>query len=363
MQKSVSLYGCFRADNRISMNIYAAQLQRALASNCDPLYCITPEHTLERFSNSKAVMRFLRYWYYPRVIRQKPKLTGVHHVIDHGYAHLYPSLPSGKKVVTAHDLIPLLTWKGIIPSQGKVRKPRLNLHSLSFLEKFDTVIAPSVSTANDLQRFLGFHTSKIKVIPPVIADHFQIMPAQQVTQFRRRITSDEETKLILITGREHYKNLVSSIKVVKNLLKNGNKVKLVRTGYLDTYVEELLRDNGISDHVESLFFEDHKDLVLLYNAVDCLLFPSWYEGFGMPVAEALACGTPVVSSNTSSLPEVGGQLALSASPNDIDALTDLVLTCLFDKNHQIQVLQKGPEWVEQFRSSNLISKLHEAYGV
>ncbi len=361
MQTQVQLYGCFKSDKRLSMEIYAEQLQHSLLSANMRVHYFTPKHALERFSGSRMLMRYLRYRHYARQIKRQKNASDVHHIVDHGYAHLHPSLGRGKSVITAHDLIPLLTWKKIIPSRSAVRRPHLNIHSLNFLQRFDAVLAPSVSTANDLEHYLGLSPTKVHVVSPVIADYFKPCSEQAVTEFKREHSIAHDVKTILITGREHYKNLETSLAVIKNLLSLGHNIKILRAGWADQYVEGLLSEHGLLGHVQSLFLPRHEDLALLYNSVDCLLFPSWYEGFGMPVAEALACGTPVVSSNAASLPEAGGELALSTEPDDVDGLTDLVLTCLNDEQHKAAISQQGERWATQFRAPNLSQKIIKAY--
>ncbi len=363
---STTIYGCFRADGRISMDVYANSVHAALSEQGVDSNLFTPEHRLERWDDSRIVMRYLRYISYARQVKRVQAGSDIHHVADHGYAHLLPSLPKALRAITVHDLIPYLTWKGEIPISGgayvsAVAKPRLNLYSLKFIKDFDRIIAVSESTAADIQTVLSISRSKISVVPPIIADYFQPQSSVDADAYRRRLTSSESTKLVLITGREYYKNHATALRVVKRLIEEGHNIKLLRCGLHDSAFNELVAAHGMVDYTESIFVPRHEELPLLYAAVDCLLFPSWYEGFGMPVAEALACGTCVVSSDSASLPEVGGTLSMRSAAGDLEGLASQLEQCLFDPALQQRVSSNGPQWVEQFRAHSVARQLQDIY--
>lgn len=345
------------------MDIYARELQHALHAKGIDADLYVPKHALERWRNSKLVMRYLRYWAYRKLIKGQGGAAQVHHVADHGYAHLHTNLSRGISAVTVHDLIPYLTWVKQIPSEGKIRKPRLNIYSLKYIQRFDRVITVSQNSANDIHRILSIPRHQISVVPPIIGAHFKLQNAEAVSKYRQQFTQCPETKLVLFTGREYYKNHRTGFQVVKQLLRGGHKVKIIRAGIPDAQFIQQAVKFGLESHVESIFLTQHTELPLLYAAVDCLLFPSWYEGFGMPVVEALACGTCVVSSDAGSLSEVGGDLALTSRPDDIDNLAQQLEFCLFDRSHQQAVRENSEQWVQQFRADAVSPRLIEAYNV
>lgn len=358
---NIQLYGCYDADRRLSMDIYARQLHQGFTDGGHRCTLFTPQHQLERWPDSRFTMRYLRYMAYAKQLRPLQTKPEVDHIIDHGYAHLYGRLSAKVKAVTVHDLIPYLTWQGEIPSDAAPRKPRLNVFSLNYLDRFDKIITVSHSTANDLTEHWQLSKDRISVIPPVIADYFAPVDSAKVASFRQSLNVPVETKLVLLSGREHYKNLTTSLQVLANLIKAGEKLKVIRAGLPNLEFSRLTREFGLSDYVTSIYTQHHHELPLLYNAADCLLFPSWYEGFGMPVVEALACGTCVVTSNAASLPEVGGTLALNARPDDVDELSSHVVTCLNDVNHQQRVASNGEQWASQFRAKVVVPQLLDAY--
>ena len=137
-----------------------------------------------------------------------------------------------------------------------------------------------------------------------------------------------------------YKNQKTSLKVIEKLYHKYNyTIRLVRLGRYSSEWEKLLRNSPIKDQVIQIDNLKSELMPILYNAVDCLLFPSWYEGFGWPPLEAMACGTPVVSSNAASLPQIVGSSALMAPPDDIEGLSNAVHQLLENeelKNHKIK---------------------------
>lgn len=321
-----------------------------------------PHSKLERFSSNKTIMRYLRYWEYPLSIESQE--ADIHHVIDHGYAHILPKLTEGKTCITVHDLIPMLKWKGLIPSKksdlesiNNVKKPKLNLYSLKFIKRYDRIISVSENTANDLVKHLGIDRNKICVIPPSIDSRYTKANKEGVDQFASQYGLDKNYRWIMISGREFYKNHETSLKVLKMLIdKLDLKVKLIKSGLPSPEFDTFVSSMNLENHVQKIFLKNINELPMLYNFVDCLLFPSLYEGFGMPVAESLACGTPVIISNKGSLPEVGGDLCFQFDPFDVEGMATTINEVITKKNIRKHILQKGPETMKKY-SSNSINKL------
>jgi glycosyltransferase involved in cell wall biosynthesis len=323
-----------------------------------------PSSTLERYSGSRFAMRYLRYWQYPYSVRREvseSKSIDIHHVLDHGYAHLHPKLSRAKTCSSVHDLIPMLQWLGMVgPSPS--RKPWLNLKSLSYLPAYDKLVAISDNTKQDMVEYLHIPSEKIAVIPPVVAEHFKPISSTQTKQFAQRYGLSTECQWIMISGREYYKNHESCLAVLKQLIEETSlNVRLIKTGLPSIEFDQLVGKLGLENSVTQLFLADFSELPLLYNFIDCLLFPSLYEGFGMPVAEALACGTPVVCSNRGPLPEVGGALALYNDPFDVDGLCQSVLEVLSDNAVKEKIVQFGSQWCEQFRGSAVADQFQKLY--
>jgi glycosyltransferase involved in cell wall biosynthesis len=154
---------------------------------------------------------------------------------------------------------------------------------------------------------------------------------------------------VLITGQEYYKNQVTSIRVMERLQsKYGKSIWLVRLGRSSSEWKLAIKSSSFRHQVVYLTDLPSDRMPQLYNAVDCLLFPSWYEGFGLPPVEAMASGTPVVTSCAASLPEVVGEAGLMAPPDDVVGLAGGVEALLENESLRRAQIQKGLDHVKQF---------------
>jgi len=359
-QTRVCHYRCFKADARTSMEIYAESSALALQDKPIRLNVFQPKSWLEQYSSSVFVMRFLRYWQYPRSISNLN--ADIHHVLDHGYAHLLPKLSQGASCITVHDLIPMLHWKGLLDAQRNVKKPWLNLKSLDYLHRFDHIVAVSNSTRDDLLEYLQIKAEKISVIPPVISHRFQVLDRLRVDEFAKKYSLDLDAKWLMISGREFYKNHRTSLQVLNTIFKNSEKnLRLIKTGLPSSDFTAMVSSLGLKSKVTEIYLKDVNELPLLYNFVDCLLFPSLYEGFGMPVVESMACGTPVVISDRGSLPEVGGGIALQSDALDVEKLAQAVTQCLSDPLTIERFRIEGPKHAARYSADRVGRQLEQFY--
>lgn len=354
----VRLYGGFAADQRLSMQIYAQQLLRSVQSENIDIDLYTPHSNLEKYHHSRWVMRALRYLHYPRQVSDID--VDVHHVVDHGYAHLHKRFVRGASCVTVHDLIPLLVSKGLIESSQAARVPWLNKYSLSFLRQFDCVVTPSRSTALDLSQYLNLNEENIAVIPPMVSDFGSNPTKQELQEFCARHSLPQDTRWILITGQEFYKNHETSLRVLSTLREQNHEVRILKTGVLTEEFQSHVHEMGLEHFVHSVFLQDQGQMKYVYALAHCLLFPSLYEGFGMPVIEALSFATPVVCSSRGSLAEVGGNLVERCDPFDVKALAHSVLKS-FEKASSASFAADCQAYVAHFRPTTVAEKWRSLY--
>ena len=154
---------------------------------------------------------------------------------------------------------------------------------------------------------------------------------------------------MLITGQQFYKNQVTSLRVMETLhRKYGSSIRLVRLGRSSSEWNLAVANSSFRHQVMYLADLPPEKLPHLYNAVDCLLFPSWYEGFGLPPVEAMASGTPVVTSCVASLPEVVGEAGLMVPPDDVIGLAEAVEAILENEGLRQTQIRKGLDHVKKF---------------
>jgi glycosyltransferase involved in cell wall biosynthesis len=332
----VSVFRDFAEDGRTSMDVYADGLTSALREYAGSRFVINersprPLNFLPRKPGNLR-MRASRHVYYPWFARSRR--GDINHIVDHGYAYLLRTLDPARTVVTVHDLIPLLSWKGCLPGPTRYpHRPVLFERALQYLRRAERILAVSENTKRDLIHHCGCCAERIRVVYSGVASWCRMYDAEGRLAVRRKLgLPDSQTRLVLITGSglQWYKNHPTCLKVLARLVESCPwPVKMIRSGDATTEWLQVLADSGMQRHyIEVPRLGEHTAMVDIYNAVDCLLFPSWYEGFGWPPLEAMACGIPVVASDAASLPEIVGDAGLMCAPDDVEGLTTAVWSFL-----------------------------------
>lgn len=226
-----------------------------------------------------------------------------------------PIFYHGKKVVTVHDVIPLI-FPGNLPLASRLFYSKWMTYSYNFA---DVIIADSECTKADIVHHLKIPASKIHVIHLAVSDDFKPASSKnKVEQIKRKYKTGE--KYFLNVGTiEPRKNLPFLVKAYNEAIKSGTRENLVIVGKRGWYYDQLfrlVRELQLEEKVIFAGYAPDEDKPLLYSGATAFLFPSIYEGFGLPPLEAMACGTPVICSNTSSLPEVIGDAGILISPNN-----------------------------------------------
>jgi glycosyltransferase involved in cell wall biosynthesis len=196
------------------------------------------------------------------------------------------------------------------------------------------VIAISRSTQRDVVKMLGVPADRVDVAYPGVDDIFHPLPAAEVTRFRQKRALPDRFILFLGTlePRKNVHKLIRAYGLWRRV--EPDIPRLVIAGGKGWYYDQIFAEVeslGLASEVVFPGYVVQEELPLWYNAADLFVYPSRFEGFGLPVLEAMACGTPVVTSNVASLPEVAGDAALLVSPDDETELVEAMRRALNDQ--------------------------------
>lgn len=283
--------------------------------------------------------------------------------VFHGLDHV--SLPffnkRGKLVITIHDIITFIfpeffTWK---------HRKIVNFMLPKMLARADKLIADSHSTKNDLSQFFKIDDKKITVIHLGLEERFKIVSFQEIEKIRKKYHIKDD--YILFVGvLEPRKNIVSILGAL-SILKQTGKLrgrKLVvagKTGWLFKEIFKKVQESKLEKDVIFTGFVNEEDLPALYSGALFSVFPSLYEGFGLPVLEAMGCGTPVITSKVSSLPEVVGDAAILVDPMNIEELAWRMEMLCESSDLREELGKKGLERSKLFSWEKTAQKTLEVY--
>lgn len=249
---------------------------------------------------------------------------------------------SAFKVATVHDLIPLKFARYIHPKIVGVHKDRLNWVK----KEVDRIIVPSSSAKEDLIEF-GVDANKIRVIYE--SNNISKATPDRVEEIKRKYKISGD--YILTIGSAFYKNSENVVKAF-DLSSTGQDIKLVIIGrQTNTKISE--RRN-----IRVTGFVTDEDYAAICTGAKAFVFPSLYEGFGIAILDAFACGTPVVTSNVSSMPEVAGNAAILVDPYEVDSIAEGIARALRGPK---ALIEKGYERVKQFSWEETAKKTLAVY--
>jgi glycosyltransferase involved in cell wall biosynthesis len=251
-----------------------------------------------------------------------------------------------KCIITVYDLTPLLFSE-------THEKGRVLMHKYLFpliLKKSDKIISISHHTKNDIIKHFKIPEDNIKVIHLAANENYKPLNENEINNIKQKYNLNYP--FILYVGTlEPRKNIPTLLKAFYKLKKQGIKHKLVITGkkgWKYKSIFETIEKLNLQKDVIFTGYVPDEDLPALYNAADLFVYPSIYEGFGLPPLEAMQCGTPVITSNTSSLPEVVGDAGIMVNPYDVDELANKMYEVLTNDGLREELSKKGIERAKLF---------------
>lgn len=293
----------------------------------------------------------------PTLIRQR----GIQ--VLHSPANVLPEfLPRGcASVVTLHDLA-FLRMPEVLTRPKRMYHRTFTTRSL---RRASLIVAVSASTSRDLTELLGISPQRIVTVYPCIDERFTRPVAEQELQAFRQRQGLEDGFLLYMGTLEPRKNIPTLLDAYARLRQmTGTRVRLVLAGgkgWLYDTIFSRVQQLGLETEVIFPGYVSDAEQPLWYRAARAFVYPSLYEGFGIPVAEALACGTPVITSTISSLPEAGAGIALTVDPYDVEAMATAMQTALSDSALRENCRSLASTVAERFSAAAMVRQTIAVY--
>ena len=281
----------------------------------------------------------------------------------HAPHYVLPPLTPCRAIVTIHDCIHL-RFPQYLPNRFALTCARAQIWYA--IRRAKRVLTVSESSKQDILRFFDVRDDKISVIHNAIDEHFRIEPPEE-DMVRARERYQLPDRFVMYAGNvlphKNLERLIDAFTLVRGaghddlgLLVTGSEVSKYAT------LRRAVHRHHLHKHVRFLGYLPASTLAVLYRLADVFVFPSLYEGFGLPPLEALASGTPVVASNVSSLPEVLGDAAILIDPHDPPAIANGITRALDDRTLREQLRRKGLARARTFSWEQSVAKVRQIYG-
>ena len=351
---------------------YTFELARALARNypADQFELIAPfdfhpsvtaQLAREQIPNLNPVSLGVRnvrgrWWsfYLPRYLK-RASLD-----LFHGTNYEVPLWNRRRTVLTVHDLSSLLYPE--LHRRQLARRMRLRLPLAVKLAK--AIITPTEAVKRELCSHLRVKSAKVTAIHEAPRESFQPVHRDDSLRVRQRLEIENDF-LLFVGTLEPRKNLLTLLRAFAQTLRETNlRPQLVVTGGEGWLMDEtfaVIGDEGLREHLRLTGYLQDDDLRALYSSCSAFIYPSLYEGFGLPPLEAMACGAPVIASSISALQETLGDAAMLADPLDANALAKAIATLLQDGRRRDQLIQSGQERIKTFSWDKAARATYEVY--
>jgi glycosyltransferase involved in cell wall biosynthesis len=285
-----------------------------------------------------------------------------HAALFHAPHYVLPPLTPCKAIVTIHDCIHL-RFPQYLPNRFAYAYARASLWAAT--RRADRILTVSEASKKDLLQFFRIPEDKIDVIYNAIDERFSVAPsAEEIGRVRERYQLEDP--FVLYAGNiKPHKNLERLIEAFQLFRRRGfDQVKLLIIGDQVSHYATLRRAvhrHQLHKHVRFFGFVSDDMLAALYRLAAVFVFPSLYEGFGLPPLEAMASGTPVITSNVSSLPEVVGDAALLIDPYSTQEIADALVRVMGDEALRASLSERGIARARTFSWERSVDRVRQIY--
>lgn len=378
LPEQVVLIGNYEPDRQYSMQLFRIMLEEGLKARCIPVQTLQPQ---PRFRRKEAGNRGGKWWGYldkyllfpPVIKRTLAKFSGrtILHVCDQSNAVYERWTRSHPRILTCHDLLAVRMARGEF-TQGQTRWSGRVLQNWirNSLERFEYIFCDSDATRQDVERILSSSRARqVGVIPVGMNRNFVVLKraqALELLQTKGVLPWDTRNYLLHVGGDAWYKNRKGVLAIYGDLvarLQTREFPDLVLVGPdQDQEILDAIRKHRLEKRV--LLRPDVPDDLLnaLYSAADCLLFPSFAEGFGWPVVEAQACGCPVATSDRPPMSDLAGPHSLLLPPDQPEEAARLLENYLIHlQGNRDTQRDRGLEWIQPFEKDLMVDRYLQEY--
>lgn len=281
--------------------------------------------------------------------------------IYHFFNFIVPPKIKGHIVNTVHDMV----FKKFPNTMTKANYKRLEKNLKRSCDNSDIIITVSDNSKKEIMEYFNMPERKIRIVPNGVDLNFY-KPIRNVNVIKKY--KIEKPYFLYIGTLEPRKNIPNLIRAFNILLQKLNKKDIIlviggRKGWRYDEIYKCVEELKLEDDVLFLGYVPIEDMPALYTQAISFVFPSLYEGFGIPPLEAMACGTPVIASNTSSLPEVVGDAGMLVNPYDIEELSNAMMKIYEDNHFREKLKSLSLDRSKQFTWINAANKLLEVYKI
>ncbi|MDP2939638.1 MAG: glycosyltransferase family 1 protein [Candidatus Omnitrophota bacterium] len=305
----------------------------------------------------RFIPEFYKLYWDQKVLLDQIKKEGLDIFFSPSYSA--PIISKAKIIVTCHDL-------HFLNSSNPIANWLRQCYSRFIWERAYIIIAVSEYSKKEVIKFLGCSSEKVRIVYDSIERSF--MPIDRDIAFeklKRRFAKLNKDFILYVGNLKPHKNLsrlIQAYNLLPKVLKDRHQLVIV--GKIDrnySYLFYLVKKYNLVNNVVFLDLVIEDDLVYLYNAAAVLVLVSLHEGFGLPALEAMACGAPVIISNSTSLPEVVGDAGLYVNPMDVNDISNGLQIIITDESLRRNLSAKGLEQAKNFRVENSATKILEIF--
>lgn len=342
--------------DRIKFEFFSLRNHDKKLANIEPYLSDNCEINMSRFSGFvyKAVSTFIPLpysWFF-----------GKGSDITHFFNYIVPPFVHGKKVVTIHDMV----YKAFPETMNSKTRILLNLAMNKSMKRADAVVTDSEFSRSEIIKYFPQYRDKVEVVPcGVDCDMFKPIQDRSIIE-KVKANHNIKGKYFLYLGTlEPRKNLTRLVKAYEILSRRKEDCPLLvlagGKGWLYDEIFEEVNKSGLGDKVIFTQYIPGEEICPLMNGAEAFVFPSLYEGFGMPPLEAMACGTPVIVSGSASLPEVVGDCGLIVDAYSEESIADAMGKIADNEELRKQLSEKGISRAREFSWKKSAEKLYTIY--